>query len=111
MEETWAGPTERGARGEEEKGEAGGEPSVAAAATMAVGAAGKRRRCGKAAGEGGAAPKKARSRCPHDRERSKCKECGGASLCQHQRRRTQCKECREETSMSNSLEELEEAGV
>ena len=31
--------------------------------------------------------------CPHGRERSKCKECGGASICEHGRVRTQCKEC------------------
>ena len=27
------------------------------------------------------------------RERSKCKDCGGASICEHGRQRTQCKEC------------------
>ena len=31
--------------------------------------------------------------CPHGRQRSKCKECGGASICEHGRRRTTCKEC------------------
>ena len=51
--------------------------------------------------------------CPHQRQRSKCKECGGASICPHQRRRSTCKECREEadTSMPAGLEELVEAGV
>ena len=44
--------------------------------------------------EGGGAPKKQRSKCPHQRERSKCKECGGSSICPHQRRRNRCKECR-----------------
>ena len=34
------------------------------------------------------------SLCQHQRERSICKECGGASLCQHQRRRSRCNECR-----------------
>ena len=33
------------------------------------------------------------SACPHGRERSQCKECGGASVCEHGRRRSQCKEC------------------
>ena len=31
--------------------------------------------------------------CPHQRKRSKCKECGGAEICQHQRIRRTCKEC------------------
>ena len=94
----------------QERGEqrsAGGANSAAAAANApgehftpvaspdAAGGAGKRRRCGDAdaAGEGGASRKKARSRCPHDRERSQCKECGGASICPHQRERSRCKEC------------------
>ena len=29
----------------------------------------------------------------HARQRSTCKECGGASICQHARRRSECKEC------------------
>jgi hypothetical protein len=33
------------------------------------------------------------SACPHGRQRSRCKECGGASICEHGRRRSQCKEC------------------
>ena len=33
------------------------------------------------------------SACPHGRQRSKCKECGGGSICEHGRRRYQCKEC------------------
>ena len=31
--------------------------------------------------------------CPHGRQRSKCKECGGASICEHGRVRSKCKEC------------------
>ena len=31
--------------------------------------------------------------CPHGRQRSDCKECGGASICEHGRVRSQCKEC------------------
>ena len=31
--------------------------------------------------------------CPHGKQRSVCKECGGAGICMHGRRRTQCKEC------------------
>ena len=30
---------------------------------------------------------------PAPAQRSKCKDCGGASICQHQRQRSQCKEC------------------
>ena len=33
------------------------------------------------------------SACPHGRQRSKCKECGGASVCEHGRVRSKCKEC------------------
>ena len=33
------------------------------------------------------------SACPHGRQRSKCKECGGKGICEHGRRRSQCKEC------------------
>ena len=53
------------------------------------------------------------SLCPHQRRRSACKECGGASICLHQRIKSRCKECREEadTSMPAGLEELVEAGV
>ena len=59
----------------------------------ACGGGGKRRWCGNTAGAEGAARKRARSRCPHGRERNTCKECGGAGLCRHQRRRRTCKEC------------------
>ena len=31
--------------------------------------------------------------CEHGRQRSHCKECGGASICEHGRRRSKCKEC------------------
>ena len=33
------------------------------------------------------------SACPHGRQRSLCKECGGRSICEHGRQRYQCKEC------------------
>ena len=32
--------------------------------------------------------------CMHNRERSKCVECGGGSICIHQKNRQYCKECR-----------------
>ena len=31
--------------------------------------------------------------CEHGRQRSRCKECGGSAFCEHGRRRSQCKEC------------------
>ena len=33
------------------------------------------------------------SACPHGKQRSRCKECGGASICEHGRQRYRCKEC------------------
>ena len=71
--------------------------------------ASRRRRREEADTAGGAARKKPRSVCPHQRQRSQCKECGGASICQHQRQRSKCKECHEEAdeSMPAGLEELE----
>jgi hypothetical protein len=46
-------------------------------------------------GEGVAAKPSARrkepSKCTHQRKRSTCKECGGASICPHQRKRSRCK--------------------
>ena len=41
----------------------------------------------------GRAVKKSRPRCPHNRERHRCKECGGSSICEHKRERRRCKEC------------------
>ena len=31
--------------------------------------------------------------CEHERQRSRCKDCGGSGICEHGRRRTQCKDC------------------
>ena len=31
--------------------------------------------------------------CPHDRIRSYCKECFGASICPHNKRKSECKDC------------------
>jgi hypothetical protein len=33
------------------------------------------------------------NKCEHDRERSRCKDCGGGSICEHGRRRSRCKDC------------------
>ena len=32
-------------------------------------------------------------KCPHNREKRKCKECGGSSICPHNRQKSICKEC------------------
>ena len=45
------------------------------------------------AGVNDAAPGQQQGRCEHGRQRSQCKECGGAGICQHGRRRSSCKEC------------------
>ena len=31
--------------------------------------------------------------CPHNRQRSQCKACGGSQICEHGRVRSQCKDC------------------
>jgi len=31
--------------------------------------------------------------CEHNRERNRCQECGGASICEHNRQKNRCKEC------------------
>jgi len=38
-------------------------------------------------------PRKARALCMHERQRSRCKDCGGSGLCEHQRERSRCKDC------------------
>ena len=80
-----------GARSEAAEANAAGESAALAAAPDPAGGGGKRRRCEDTAE--GAARKKARSICPHGRERSQCTECGGAGICPHQRQRSRCKEC------------------
>lgn len=32
-------------------------------------------------------------KCPHNREKYRCKDCGGKGICEHNRVRIQCKEC------------------
>ena len=32
--------------------------------------------------------------CEHNRQRSRCKECGGSQICEHNKRRSNCKECK-----------------
>ena len=32
-------------------------------------------------------------KCPHGRQRSQCRECGGSQICEHNRLRSTCKEC------------------
>jgi hypothetical protein len=33
-------------------------------------------------------------KCPHNRRRSTCKECGGSQICEHNRRRSTCSICK-----------------
>ena len=56
----------------------------------------------------GRAVKTGQSRCPHNRERSLCKECGGGSICEHNRRKDRGKACKanKDDSMPPDLEEL-----
>ena len=84
-------------------------PTAAVEAGGAPPPARKRKGRGEAGAAGAnTANKRPRSLCPHQRQRSDCKECGGSSICQHQRIRSQCKECRTEAdeSMPDGLEEL-----
>ena len=39
------------------------------------------------------APQRARRKCERKRQRSRCKDCGGAGICQHNRRKSTCKDC------------------
>jgi len=79
--------------GEADDNLCGGEEHAAHAEPMPAGmGTGKRRRRGDADTEGGAAQRKGNV-CPHNCEKSQCKECGGSGLCPHQRRRRECKEC------------------
>jgi hypothetical protein len=120
----------RGGAGREAEGAGGSRlPAVPDEAARGSNSSTRKRRRGEeadAAEAGAAKKKKSHSVCPHQRERSKCNECGGAGICQlqrqrsrckecggasifqHQRGRSQCKECREEadTWMPAGLEEL-----
>ena len=35
-----------------------------------------------------------KNKCEHNRQRSRCKDCGGCSICEHNRIRDRCKDCR-----------------
>tara|TARA_R110002126_G_scaffold19885_1_gene74367 strand:- start:1051 stop:1998 length:948 start_codon:yes stop_codon:yes gene_type:complete len=34
-----------------------------------------------------------KKKCPHSRQRSQCKDCGGSEICEHNRQRSGCKDC------------------
>jgi len=34
-----------------------------------------------------------RPKCPHNKFKSKCIDCGGGSICEHKKRKIYCKEC------------------
>ena len=44
--------------------------------------------------------------CEHGRQRSKCKDCGGARICAHGRIRSQCKECKQSTGWKRKAAEV-----
>ena len=46
--------------------------------------------------------------CLHNRQKSTCKECGGGSICPHNRIKSQCKECKadKDDSMPADIEEF-----
>jgi hypothetical protein len=43
--------------------------------------------------EAGAGGGSVRKKCPHNRQRSRCKECGGSGICEHNRQRSVCNLC------------------
>ena len=45
------------------------------------------------AGSGAVQALRRQTRCPHNRQRSKCRDCGGSSICPHQRQKRECKDC------------------
>ena len=36
---------------------------------------------------------KVQKKCPHNRQRCRCRDCGGSSICEHKKIKTQCREC------------------
>jgi hypothetical protein len=48
---------------------------------------------GEWAGGGAVKNKRVMAKCPHNRQRSQCKQCDGSSICEHNRRRNGCKQC------------------
>jgi hypothetical protein len=42
---------------------------------------------------GGKEKKPTPKKCPHGRRKTRCIECGGASICEHKRQRGRCREC------------------
>ena len=72
---------------------AGAVDERAASVKPAAAGVGKRPRRGEADTAGGAAQKKPHSVCPHQRQMSRCKQCGGSGICPHKRERSACKEC------------------
>jgi hypothetical protein len=42
---------------------------------------------------GAAKTPRRQSRCPHNRQKSKCRDCGGSSICPHDRQKSKCKDC------------------
>ena len=45
--------------------------------------------------------------CPHNRRKTRCYECGGGSICHHNRRKSRCKECLANKNNKYTKEEYE----
>ena len=45
-------------------------------------------------------------KCPHNRRKTRCYECGGCSICSHNRQKSKCKECL--ADKDNTIPEVEE---
>ena len=46
---------------------------------------------------------KTRNKCEHERQKSKCKDCGGSSICSHGREKSTCKECDPDGHLSSLI--------
>ena len=49
-----------------------------------------------------------KSKCPHNRQKYFCKECGGGGICPHNRLKSKCKICKadKDESMPADIEEF-----
>ena len=42
--------------------------------------------------------------CPHGKRKSHCKECGGSQICEHRKIKSRCKECKADKDESIPLD-------
>jgi hypothetical protein len=76
----------------------------AAAAAPAISATGQ------LVGQGGG-KKKTKKKCQHNREKRRCRECGGSQICPHNRRRNVCKDCMSNQGTGKSGAEQSAQGI